>query len=325
MLDKIIQKIKDLIPKKKGAEEQKVESAAPKDTAALPKATDDEAKKKKKSLIIKIVAGIAVLYVAADEFLLKKEPAPEPEKTVVSQRSKRERKPKKELKDLQKPAKEEAVSRDVSSVPAETPKQPEPQVLPNVEKNAPPSAKEPSLQKEPSQPETAEKPQVQPEMEVPTSPPQESVEITEPTTPPQEAVGKEEPPKQETVATAEPTSVPGEPVATIEQPTEEIAKDMEKVAEQVGPTSGEEIKPAEKVDLPDYTVKGRGLVYNCTGKHWACIDRAGYLACREHMKWSEENKKSLECVVKNVYTSEDDCGVVQLHYVNTNEPTDFCK
>jgi hypothetical protein len=43
------------------------------------------------------------------------------------------------------------------------------------------------------------------------------------------------------------------------------------------------------------------------------------------MKWSEENKKSPECVVKNAYTSEDDCGVVQLHYVNTNEPTDFCK
>ena len=313
MLDKIIQKIKDLIPKKKGAEEQKVESAAPKDTAAPPKATDDEAKKKKKSLIIKIVAGIAVLYVAADEFLLKKEPAPEPEKTVVSQRTKRERKPKKELKDIQKPAKEEAVSRDVSSVPAVTPKQPEPQVQPKVEETAAPSAIEPAI----PQPETGEKPQDQPSAEATTAPPQESVAVEEPIAPPQE--------EAPTAVIEGPISIPQEPVANTEQPTEEIAKDMEKVAEQVGPTSGEEVKPAEKVDLPDYAVKGRGLVYNCTGKHWACIDRAGFLACREHMKWSEENKKSPECVVKNVYTSEDDCGVVQLHYVNTNEPTDFCK
>ena len=100
---------------------------------------------------------------------------------------------------------------------------------------------------------------------------------------------------------------------------------MEKVVQEVGPIPEEEIKPAEKVELPDYSLKGRGLVYSCTGKHWACIDRAGYLNCKEHMRWTEENKKRPECVIKNVYASEDDCSVVQLHYINTNEPTDFCK
>lgn len=83
-------------------------------------------------------------------------------------------------------------------------------------------------------------------------------------------------------------------------------------------------EPSEYVEPPNYKRLGRGLVYNCVGRHWACVDKFSYFQCRENSKWSSANKKTPECVTKNVYASEKDCSVVQLHFINTREATDFC-
>ena len=323
MLDKIIQKLKDLIPKKKGDETKKPEGIPPSGTPAASSSpaqplTPDEAKKKKKALIIKIVAGVVVLYMVADEFLFKEQPAPEPQKTEVAHKKKGDRKPKKALKELEKPA----VSREVSSVPTEQPKPVAPESQPKVE--TPPA---------PAQAPT------EMGLEAPSTP--TPAEVTSETPPPPAPVETAvEKPQEPQMAAEAPTEKPQEPQMAVETPTEkpaveeapkggppmeQITQDMESVSKEVGPIPEEEIKPAEEVALPDYTIKGRGLVYNCSGKHWACIDKAGYLACREHMNWSKDKSKKPECVVKNVYTSEEDCAVIQLHYINTNEPAEFCK
>jgi hypothetical protein len=80
----------------------------------------------------------------------------------------------------------------------------------------------------------------------------------------------------------------------------------------------------DTVAPPDYSRIGRGLVYNCTGGHWACVDQFTYFQCRENFAWAGKNDRKPDCVVKNVYASTKDCGIVQRHYVNTNESTAFC-
>lgn len=75
---------------------------------------------------------------------------------------------------------------------------------------------------------------------------------------------------------------------------------------------------------PSFEYQGRGLVYNCVGRHWACVERESYFQCRDNQLWAEQEGKAAECGVRDVYASTEDCRIVQIHYINTNEPTDFC-
>ncbi|MBL6990754.1 MAG: hypothetical protein ISR65_13295 [Bacteriovoracaceae bacterium] len=75
---------------------------------------------------------------------------------------------------------------------------------------------------------------------------------------------------------------------------------------------------------PNYESLGRGLVYNCVGKHWACLSRESYFECRSNMRWSQENGKDPHCIVKNVYASINDCKTMQIHNINTVKSTSFC-
>lgn len=83
-------------------------------------------------------------------------------------------------------------------------------------------------------------------------------------------------------------------------------------------------KEVEYVAPPSYERSGRGLVYNCSKKHWACVDKFSYLTCRENASWSKENEKSPECMTKNVYSSVEDCHTIQRHFIESSEATTFC-
>ena len=76
---------------------------------------------------------------------------------------------------------------------------------------------------------------------------------------------------------------------------------------------------------PAYDQLGRGLVYNCKEKYWACVDKFAYVNCNKNMKWNKSHQKSAECAVQNVYNSEEDCGVVQKYNVSTSKATGFCQ
>ncbi|HAZ14645.1 MAG: hypothetical protein A2X86_06155 [Bdellovibrionales bacterium GWA2_49_15] len=78
------------------------------------------------------------------------------------------------------------------------------------------------------------------------------------------------------------------------------------------------------VSPPSYEVLGRGLVYNCKGKHWACVNQEAYFACRNNMNWNSKNRKPHECYTFNVYASDEDCEVIQRYNINTLAKTDFC-
>ncbi|WP_372654021.1 hypothetical protein [Halobacteriovorax sp.] len=81
----------------------------------------------------------------------------------------------------------------------------------------------------------------------------------------------------------------------------------------------------EYQEPPNYLETGRGLVYNCTGKHWACVDQVSFVDCKKNSDWSQENNKDPECYPSNVYRSFKDCRTIQLYNINTNLETSFCK
>ncbi len=102
-----------------------------------------------------------------------------------------------------------------------------------------------------------------------------------------------------------------------EKPVEKPRNLLENIAEELN-------KKLDYTPPPDYLNSGRGLVYNCKGKHWACVDRESYFQCRSNFRWSQQEKKEPECGVRDVYETLEDCRVIQVHYINMSEPTDFC-
>ncbi len=76
---------------------------------------------------------------------------------------------------------------------------------------------------------------------------------------------------------------------------------------------------------PAYDQLGRGLVYNCKDKYWACVDRAAYLVCNKNLKYNESVGKSKECVTQAIYATDDDCAKIQKYNVSVSQSTDFCK
>jgi hypothetical protein len=80
-----------------------------------------------------------------------------------------------------------------------------------------------------------------------------------------------------------------------------------------------------QAEPPVYTESGRGLVYNCAGRHWACVNKDSFLKCRGNMMWNKQSRKLPECVTRNVYRSSKDCYTIQTHNINTVKNTGFCK
>lgn len=69
----------------------------------------------------------------------------------------------------------------------------------------------------------------------------------------------------------------------------------------------------------NYNAIGRGLIYNCKEKHWACIDKTNYIKCGKLA-----NSGSKDCMVKGVLKTIEACVSIQKKFISTNENTDFC-
>lgn len=106
-----------------------------------------------------------------------------------------------------------------------------------------------------------------------------------------------------------------------ESMTDKILEDLEKQVKKDQPK--EEKK--EYVAPPDYEYRGRGMVYNCAGKHWACVDGPSYKTCEDNYSSSKFLKKPIECYPFNVYDNQKGCEAMQNRLVSSNAKTDFCK
>lgn len=102
--------------------------------------------------------------------------------------------------------------------------------------------------------------------------------------------------------------------------TDQILQDLEKQAKTAAPK--EEKK--EYVAPPDYDYTGRGLVYNCVGKHWACVDAPSYKTCESNSSSNKFLGKKAECYPFNVYETAKGCENVQNRMVSSSAKTGFC-
>jgi hypothetical protein len=107
--------------------------------------------------------------------------------------------------------------------------------------------------------------------------------------------------------------------------TDKILQDLEaqlKKDEQAQPAA---VVIKEYVRPPSYEFTGRGLVYNCLGKHWACIDAGSYQLCRQNHGYLADKSKAKECYPDSVYENESGCSWVQKQKIVGNTKTDFCR
>lgn len=107
--------------------------------------------------------------------------------------------------------------------------------------------------------------------------------------------------------------------APVQDSTEQMLKDLEDKIKQT---------PAKKVDsyspAPNYENTGRGLVYNCQGLHWACVDGPSYRQCENNYGYQKNNEKSIECYPDMVFSSIRDCSIIQQQKIVDNTKTEFC-
>ena len=103
--------------------------------------------------------------------------------------------------------------------------------------------------------------------------------------------------------------------------TDKILEDLEKQAldkEKSAPKKRDYVAP------PDYEYAGRGLVYNCVGKHWACVDAPSYKTCEQNSEGNKALNKKVECYPFNVYEKMKNCQAAQLMMTSSNAKTGFC-
>lgn len=102
---------------------------------------------------------------------------------------------------------------------------------------------------------------------------------------------------------------------------ESILDDLEN---QVKKQNKNENSVKEYVSPPNYEYFGRGLVYNCLGKHWACVDGPSYKACEDNASSVKYLGKKTECYPFNVYETTSGCEYVQNRMVSSSAKTNFC-
>ena len=91
---------------------------------------------------------------------------------------------------------------------------------------------------------------------------------------------------------------------------------------EINPELIEAANSGDYVAPPNYTISGRGLIYNCKEKHWACVNKLNYFIC--HANQQALKDKKAECVVKDVYGDHRDCMKVQQYYVNNFRKVPEC-
>ncbi len=261
---------------------------------------EEEKKKKQKKLLINGLLVVIIIYLSYDQFIGEGE-APTPTPAVQKQTKPVAKKPKKAVKKKPRKVKKEQ--------PVEKPT---------------PAAKVTPV------PTPVATPVPTP---VPTPKPT-PMPTPEPTAEPAEEPKKIEKKEAMTVVLGEDTKL-GEKQDTQAQDDSGLSSMKDAIKKDLIQKSEDKKKIKESLELmeedmdyvapPNYKRLGRGLVYNCIDKHWACVDKFAYFQCRENFKYNKGHKKKAECVVKNVYASVEDCSVIQTHYINMGEPTGFCE
>lgn len=302
---------------------------------------DEAAKKKKRSKILQgVIIGGIVVFLASDYIFppedevpavqLKPRPKPKPRKPVAGGDPTATETPAETPAETptdtatteaptETPA-DTAVTETPAETPAETPTETpveEPDDTATVE--TPPE--------EPTDTTTVETPTESPvdvtSTETPAETASETPDNTE-TTPVDTTVnsGLGEPGENDPGSVMSTDSVDGSETipGTEDNLTDQILEDLEKQAKSTEPVQTRK----QYVAPPDYEYRGRGLVYNCTGKHWACVDAPSYKTCEDNSSSVKYLNKATECYPFNVYETAKGCESMQNRMVSSSAKTSFC-
>ncbi len=104
--------------------------------------------------------------------------------------------------------------------------------------------------------------------------------------------------------------------------TEDILRDLEKKISQ--DQNQNIIQVDQYVAPPDYENSGRGLVYNCVGKHWACIDAPSFKVCQKNYSYNIKKSSKRECYPDSIYENEKGCIFIQKRKTSSGKKLDYC-
>lgn len=344
MLEKLIANLKESLPepirKKLGMvnnssedEDQSSDQSDESNEDSHDTVAPDDKKKKQISTIIRVIVILGLGYLAVDQFLLNK---PEAEVAVVKPRVKKDK-----VVKPAPPATDIAAATTVAGAPPIETK-PADATAPEKATEALEPAKEavadvPAGSVEEIAKEAAKEPVKEPVKEIETvQPPVENINIAEKKT---DAPKTLEGTPDKTMTDMEINAAMGETksetqvdksidslIDNVDGKSKETEKAENAVGEKKAPNLEDKIVADDVyVPPPVYDQLGRGLVYNCKEKYWACLDKLSYVACNKNTKWNKAHAKPAECVVQNVYNSDDDCSVVQKYNVSTSKATPFCQ
>lgn len=342
MLEKLITNLKNSLPapirEKLGiAEEKQEDSEESKDfddsdtdsEASSGEVSEEEQKKKRNSMMLRVVIILGLAYFAVDEFILKTEENATEE--IVGAKPKRKRPVKKAAEEVAatNAASETAqgASNPIQETPSETVTEAPSQTPPPIEninvldKNETPDQKldqlvsevgptpTPSFNEAPA--ESSSETPAEPPKEIPSEPTMES--------PSQSSFGESSQSTSISTSSNESMEIP------TELPTEQITIPSQPKDQQNNSMASKIAEEATETPPPAYDQVGRGLVYNCKDKYWACLNKTAYVVCNKNMKWNKSKGSAAECVVQNIYSSDEDCAKVQKYNVSTSVPTAFCQ
>lgn len=345
MFEKLKQSLPESLRKKMGSEEEsegdesveysEEESEESHDTSANEPAPEDK-KKKQISMLIRVVVVIGLGYLAATEFIFKPEPQNN-ELPAVAVKRKPRKKPQDKAGGDTKTA--TANPADTKTAEAKTDEKKPTEIKPEEKKPEEKKPEELQAETKKGEPVVAEAPKENPPV-AETQPPVENINIAEKAHEEKkpEAVAKpEEKPIDEAPVVKTPEVEPTSQVGEVKNGENKIDKTIDSLIENMDSkekksASSKKTKLEDKIVADDvytpppaYDQLGRGLVYNCKEKFWACLDKAAYVACNKNMKWNKAHGKPAECTVQNVYNSDEDCNTIQKYNVSTNKPTTFCE
>lgn len=286
-----------------------------------PEADDEIAKKKKKSRMLQyVIVGGTVIFLLSDYII----PTEEPVAQVKIGKKGAKVKPKVEAPAEEKPATDTTAATDTAAAtdtPATDPATVTPSESPVDVTETPVDTTTTPVETAPVDTTVTETPADTTTTPVETAPTDTTVTET-PADQPIDTAPVETAPTDTTV-TDTPAEDNGMGEATTpgeDNLTDQILEDLEKQAKD---TQQPEQKK-EYVAPPDYEYRGRGLVYNCSGKHWACVDAPSYKTCEDNASSVKYLNKKTECHPFNVYETPKGCEGVQNRMVSSSAKTAFC-
>lgn len=321
MFEKLITDLKKSLPeslrKKMGGaedldEEEVSEEETESDDSDAASSSDEEKKKKRNSMIIKVIIILGIGYFAVDEFVLKAPKEPTVEELLAKAPKRKRPKPVKPAAEAGAAATADAGNTAATTPAAETHTAEAPT---DVSSSTPSTADAPIeninvLDKSADTTTTA--PASEPE-------PEHTSAVTE------TRVGESSVDQKldQLVDNVEQTA-PSSPIEEIKIPSHTESPTQVGQKGEVPSMASKIVEGITETPPPAYDQVGRGLVYNCKEKYWACLDKPAYVTCNKNMKWNKSKGNPAECAVSNIYASEEDCAKVQKYNVSTNASTAFC-